>query len=269
MQASSIARGLPGLVGIGLLVVIECAPAPAHAQERDAETPVVSAPAQQAADAGAFASWTVSASPESPRATARVVGGYDGASEKGLFDSVAEAHITGPLSLRAGGSYAPAEAGLSLRLQGKLAALSQDEHGVDLAVVAGYESNGFNEVSALAGTLALGKSLGRLRLLANVGYARGIERGEEHNANAALAALYRVTEDIQLGVDSRFRIDLERDDDEPAGEREWDVLAGPQVTVTHGSFAVTGGGGAAANRLRLDPETRVGGLIYLGVGAAF
>lgn len=268
MHASSIALGVRELVCIGALVVLECATVPALAQERD-EDAVVPATAQQAADAGAFTSWAIGASRESQQATARVVGGYDGASKKGLFDSAAEAHIMGPLSLRAGGSYAPAEAGLSLRLQGKLAALSQEEHGVDLAVVAGYESNGFNEVSAVAGTLALGKSLGRLRLLANVGYARGIEREEEQYASAALAALYRVSQDVQLGLDSRFRIDLERDDDEPAGEREWDVLAGPQITLTRGSFALTVGGGATANRLRLDAETRAGALIYLGLGAAF
>ena len=47
------------------------------------------------------------------------------------------------------------------------------------------------------------------------------------------------------------------------------VARGSRLTLAAGSFAVTGGGGLAANRLRLVPGTNVGALAYLGVGAAF
>src|SRR5262245_39247807 len=121
----------------------------------------------------------------------------------------------------------------------------------------------------MVGKLALGRSIGNVQLLTNIGYARGLEREEEHYASASAAGLVRVSERVQVGVDSHFDIDLERDDDEPAGEREWELQAGPLVTVTAGPLAVTGGAGLTANRLRLEPGTNVGALAYVGLGAAF
>jgi hypothetical protein len=184
------------------------------------------------------------------------------------MDSIVEAQILDRFALRAGMSYLPAKDGFGLRVDGKLDALRQETHGLDLAIAAGYQSTGFNEVPAVAAHLAIGRSSGRLSLLANVGYGVGLEEAEQYG-NAGLAGFYRVTEDVQVGIDSRFRIDLERDSDEPPGERDWDLMAGPQATVTVGPLAVTAGGGLAANQLRLDPETRVGALGYLGLGAAF
>jgi hypothetical protein len=104
--------------------------------------------------------------------------------------------------------------------------------------------------------------------MGNIEYGRGLEEGEQYG-HAGVAGLYRVADDVQVGIDSRFRIDLERDADEPPGDRDWDLMAGPQATATVGPIAVTAGGGIAANQLRLDPEVRVGALGYLGLGAAF
>ena len=227
-----------------------------------------SAPAQQAAAAGAFSSWTTTARSDTQRATARVTGGYDGSSKGATFDSGAEVQLANRLALRATGSSSPASPGLGLRFEGKVDALRQETNGVDLAFAGGYESRGFNEVPALAGTLALGRSLGNLHLVANVGYARGLEDSEQYGS-AGLAAIYAVSQQLQLGLDSRLRIDLERDDDEPPGEREWELLTGPTVTFTMGSFAVIGGTGLATNQLRLQPGLNVGAIGYLGLGAAF
>jgi hypothetical protein len=155
-----------------------------------------------------------------------------------------------------------------LRFEGKIDALRQEQNGVDLAFAGGYESRGFNEVPAVAGTLALGRSLGKLQLLANVGYARGLEDAEQYGS-AGLAGIYQASQQLQLGLDSRLRVDLERNDDEPPGEREWELLAGPTVTFTMGSFAVIGGTGLAVNQLRLQPGLNVGAIGYLGLGAAF
>jgi hypothetical protein len=254
----------------GLLVSSFIAPTLAHAQE-DLATPVAprDVSAAESAGAGAFSSFSIAARSDTQRTLARVVGGYEGASDKALFDTALEARIMERIALRAGGSYLPASDGFGLRFGGKVDALRQETSGIDLAIAGGYEATGFNEVAAVGGQLALGKSFGRLLLLANAGYARGLEQTEEHYASAGAAAHYRVTSNVQLGVDSRFRIDLERDDDEPPGEREWDLLLGPQITVAVGPVAVSGGAGLSAQRLRLENDTKVGTLGQLGVGAAF
>ena len=252
------------------LAFCECSAAYAWAQDDRAATTVGGQPvsAQQSASAGAFSSWTTTARSDTQRATARVTGGYDGASKGATFDSGAEVQLANRLALRATASSSPATDGLGLRFEGKVDALRQETSGIDLAITGGYESHGFNEVPAVAGTLALGRSVGRLQLLANVGYARGLEDSEQYGS-AGLAGIYQASQQLQLGLDSRLRIDLERDDNEPPGEREWELLAGPTVTFTMGSFAVIGGTGLAANQLRLQPGLNVGAIGYLGLGAAF
>jgi hypothetical protein len=300
VSLSLVANGarmhLEGIVGSGrrraalaALAACECAAAQAWAQEDRGAPAGPSAPAsaQQSASVGAFSSWTTTARSDSQRATARVTAGYvtggrDGA-DGATFDGGAEVQLMNRVAVRAAASSAPASAssssassssaspsskGLALRFEGKLDALRQETNGVDLAITGGYESRGFNEVPALAGTLALGHSQGRLQLLANVGYARGLEDSEQYGS-AGLAGIYQASQQLQLGLDSRLRVDLERDADEPPGEREWELLAGPTVTFSVGSLAVIGGTGLAVNQLRLQPGLNVGAIGYLGLGAAF
>lgn len=273
---------LEGIVGSGrchaalaALAMCECVAAQAWAQDDRGAAAGSSAPAsaQQSASAGAFSNWTMTARSDTQRATARVTGGYDGAGKGATFDGGAEVQLMNRVAVRATGSSSPGGSstdggGLGLRFEGKLDALRQETNGVDLAIAGGYESRGFNEVPALAGTLALGRSLGRLQLLANVGYARGLSDAEQYGS-AGLAGIYQASQQLQLGLDSRLRIDLERDEDEPPGEREWELLAGPTVTYSVGSFAVIGGTGLAANQLRLQPGLNVGAIGYVGLGAAF
>jgi hypothetical protein len=269
MQSRSAFHRFRSHVALAALV-IGLAPRLVQAQDdRTGSAAAAGVTAQRSAALGAFSTWTMTARSDTQHAVVRAMGGYDGANKGAMFESSAEAQIVQRVSLRAGASTAPATEGLGLRFEGKLDALRQETNGVDLAVAGGYEQHGFNEVSAAVGAIAVGRSLGKLQLLANLGYARGIAQTEEHYANAGVAATYRVAESVQLGLDSRFRIDLERDDDEPPGEREWELEAGPTVTVTAGSFAVTGGTGVVTNRLRLVPETNIGALGYVGVGAAF
>jgi hypothetical protein len=258
---------------LALFAVWEIAAAQALAQDDAGSVVGSSAPAQRSASAGAFSSWTTTARSHTQRATAHVTGGYDGARQGATFDTGVEAQLMRRAAVRATGSSSPASSsprrgGLGLRLEGKLDALHQESHGLDVAITGGYESRGFNEVPAAAGTLALGRSVGRLQLLANVGYARGLQEAEQYGS-AGLAGIYQLSEQLHLGLDSRLRVDLERDDDEPPGEREWELLAGPTVTFSLGSVALIGGTGLAANRLRLQPALNVGAIGYLGLGAAF
>lgn len=270
MQSRSTTRRFRSRATLAVLVSIGFAPRVVQAQDDRAGSALpAEVTAQRSAALGNFSTWTMTARSDTQHGAVRAMGGYDGANEGARFESSAEAQVIQGVALRAAASTSPATEGLGLRFEGKVDALRQEANGVDVAVAGGYEQHGFNEVSAAVATVAVGRSLGRLHLLGNLGYARGIAQTEEHYGSAGVAAVYRVAEPLQIGLDSRFRIDLERDDDEPPGEREWELEAGPTVTVTAGSFALTGGTGVVANRLRLVPGTDVGAIGYVGVGAAF
>jgi hypothetical protein len=270
MQSRATSHHFRSRAALAALLGVGFAPRFVQAQDdRAASASPADVTAQRSAAVGAFSTWTMTARSDMQHAVVNVMGGFDGANDGARFESSAEAQILPRVALRAGASTSPASEGLGLRFEGKVDAFRQERDGVDLAVAGGYEQHGFNEVSAAVATVAVGRSLGRLQLLGNLGYARGIAQTEEHYGSAGVAALYRVAEPLHVGLDSRFRIDLERDDDEPPGEREWELEAGPKVTVSAGSFALTGGTGVVTNRLRLVPGTNVGAIGYVGVGAAF
>ncbi len=194
-----------------------------------------------------------------------VQGGYDAARDEVVFDSTVEAELTRWLAVRAGGSYN----GTFRPIFGaKVQALRQADAGLDLAVSGGYEPLGFNQVPAVAALASVGRSFGALALVANAGIGVGLEEAERYG-DARLAALVRVARDLRVGADSRFRIDLERDSDEPEGEPDWELTAGPLATLTAGRFAVTGTVGLSAIRFRLEDHTSVGAMAQLGVGAVF
>lgn len=218
--------------------------------------------------AGAFLPFTAPARGDTQRAYAWAQGGYDSA--RGfVFDSTAQAVLAGPVSLRAGVGYVEHPAG-AVRPSVSLSvdALRQERHGVDLAVYAGYQGQGFNTVPAANVLVAVGRSFGRLNLIANVGYGYGLENGE-HFGEARLAGLVRVTPSLRLGLDSRARLDLERDSDEPENEPDWDVVAGPEATLSLGHFVVSAGGGISAIQYRLSSDVSVGAQGHASFGATF
>lgn len=268
-MTSSHARPYRVFAGsIGLFAALVLAPAASRAEDdREAPEPAGES-AQTAADAGTFSTWSMAARSDTQKAFVQFTGGYDAAKDGALFETVMEARIMGPLSFRAGGSYIGPDGEFRPLFHARVDALRQEKHGVDLAVASGYEPHGFNTVQALATTVAVGRSVDRLRLLANVGYGLGLEEGE-HFGDMRLAALYRVGDRVRAGLDSRFRMDLERDSDEPEGEPDWEAVVGPLATVTVGRYALSGGFGVSAIRLRLEAETNVGPIGYLGLGAVF
>lgn len=252
---------------IAMLVAIALAPAATRA-ETDKAPSDIGETARRAADAGALLPWTMAARSDTQTAVVHLSGGYDAAKDGATFESVLEARIFGRLSFRAGGSYVGPDGDVRPIFAGKVDALRQESQGVDLAVAGGYEPHGFNTVRAVAATVAVGRSFDRLRVQANVGAGVGLEEGERYG-DTRLAALYRVGNRLRAGLDSRFRIDLERDTDEPEGEPDWELVAGPLATMTVGRFAVTGGAGVSAIRLRLETNTEVGPVTYVGVGTVF
>lgn len=223
---------------------------------------------ERAAASGALSVWTTAARSDTQRGLARLQGGYEGSGHDATFEAMAEASLAARLSLRAGGTYVQSGESLYPFVSARLDVLRQESQGLDLAVSGGYEGYGFNTVAAMKGSIAIGRSIGPVQLLANVGYGSGLEDGESYG-DARLAATYRVAEPLHMGVDSRLRIDLERDTDEPPGEPDWELAAAPFATWTIGSFALTGGVGMSVLRRRLEPDTNVGVLATGALSTAF
>jgi hypothetical protein len=266
-MTTQLARHAVSVLAVALLVTSVLAPAPSWA-ETDKPKPDLGETARRSADAGALVPWTMSARSDTQTAVVHLSGGYDAAKNGATFESVLEARIYGRLSFRAGGSYVGPDGEVRPIFAGKVDALRQEGQGVDLAVAGGYEPHGFNTVRAIAATVAVGRTFDDLRVQANVGAGIGLEEGERYG-DTRLAALYRVGDRLRAGVDSRFRIDLERDTDEPEGEPDWELVAGPLATMTLGRFALTGGVGVSAIRLRLETNTEVGPITYAGLGTVF
>jgi hypothetical protein len=238
---------------------------PARADEEDeAEAP---ASARAAADSGAFSPWTLSPRSDTQRALVFLMGGYDAARGGPTFDSVAEARLVDRLAVRLGASYTGPDGTMRPRFAAKLDALRQETHGVDLAIVGGYEPNGFNNVAALAFTAAVGRRFGDVTLVGNLGFGAGLEDDERYGAASVLASV-RVAPALRLGLDSRLRLDLEHGHD-PQGEAAWELTSGPLATFTLGHFALTGGVGLSAVRFHTEDRSHVGALGQLGVGSVF
>lgn len=238
---------------------------PGDDEDEARSQPATAAPA---AAVGAFQPFTTSARGDTQRALGFFLGGYDSARRSAVFQAAAEVHIWGRLSLRGGGSYLGPTGELRPEVALRVDALRQEVHGVDVAAVAGYEAQGFNLTPALVARAAVGRTQGNTRLTGNLGYGIGTRAGERFG-DLRMAALQRVSRDLHLGVDSRFRIDLERDADEPAGEPEWELAAGPVAALSLGRFVVSAAGGATAVRYRLVPERHVGVYGLMGLGAVF
>ncbi len=225
-------------------------------------------PARKSVDAGSFAPFSMSARSDTQKALAHVQGGYDAAKGGATFESVVEASLARRLSLRAGASYISADGKVRPLVLGKVDVLRQTGQGVDLAIAGGYEPHGFNTVPAALIAAAAGRSFGAVSLLGNVGMGVGTEQGERY-ADGRLAAMVRVLPRLHLGLDSRARVDIERDNDEPEGEPDWEVVTGPFATISVNRFVLSGGAGVSAVRKRFDPSFAVGALMHLGLGAVF
>jgi hypothetical protein len=262
---------LPPLRFVSLAISVIVAASPALADPpvgTDGDEQPAPPPSSAAVQAGAFLPFTAPARGDTQRAYAWVQGGYDSAQGGVVFDSTAQAALVGPVSLRAGVGYVGPNGAVRPSVSLTVDALRQERHGVDLAVYAGYQGQGFNTVPAANVLVAVGRSFGRVNLLANVGYGYGLDEGE-HFGEARLAALVRVTPTFRLGLDSRARLDLERDADEPENEPDWDLVAGPEATLSIDRFVLSAGGGLSAIQYRLSSDVRVGAQGHLSFGATF
>jgi hypothetical protein len=230
--------------------------------------PAAAANAERSTAAGMFLPWTVSPRGADQRAIVQMQGGYDGARAGSTFEAATEARVIGPLSLRAGATYSDATRDMRPVFGLKLPVLSQGRHGVDGAVLVSYRGESFNLRPSIDATLAVGRRFDRLALFANLTYQQGLS-DNERAGDARVAAMYRVQRRLAVGWDSRFRVDLERQQPEPAGEADYDLVSGPLLSVPVGPVAVTAQGGASMLKLKGGAPMKAGAVANLGVGAVF
>lgn len=80
--------------------------------------------------------------------------------------------------------------------------------------------------------------------------------------------MVRVHPIVAVGLDARARLDLERDDDEPEGEPDWDLVAGPLATLLVQPLRA-GRGGGSSTKVRASSEVRAGAIAHMTLGTAF
>ena len=144
----------------------------------------------------------------------------------------------------------------------------QEHNGLDLAVGADYELMGWNRTEGLVTRVAAGTNAGLMRMTANAAFGAALGTGDNYG-DVRVSGLHPVAEGVYAGVDSRARVDLERDGDEQDGELDWDMQAGPVATLAVGRWAVSASGGVSAWKQRSHDSSKVGAVGSLGVGAVF
>lgn len=236
--------------------------------------------AAQSAAAGTFLRLAESPTTSTHRVSVSTHGGYDGSRRGTVLEARGDAVLfarTGlerrskvGLALVGGASYglnnsatpnfSSARAGL------KLQPVFQQQHGVDAALAVSYDSRGFNLVPAVSAELLLARSFGETQLVLNVGYGAGL-RESEHAGRLRAAVLTRLVADLRVGLEARGQLDLERDDDEPSGENDFEVAASAVANYTISHISLTAGAGPGAIRYRDGRETQVGLVATFGVGA--
>lgn len=218
--------------------------------------------------AGALLPYSIGARHERQGLLVGGYGGFDQAKRAPVMAGTLDATFIENVTLRA----IATNAGMSDRLTPSVGVLfdllRESSSGIDVAVGGDYEHESWSAVPAVVTRAALGTTVGLTRVQANAGVGLGIERGERYG-DLRLSGLHPVAQQLYAGVDSRARIDLERDMDEPSGELDWDVQAGPVVTLALGRFALSATGGVSAWKQRTQETAKVGAVGSLGVGAAF
>jgi len=208
-------------------------------------------------------------------ATAR--SGYDGASDSVIARAVAEGSITRFLALRVDFEHGPSMGPENrLRIGGRLRLLDEASNGIDAAAALFYDPNEFREEGNIVGGAILGKRFGRMGLYLNALFGSDPE-GDDQVLELRAASLYRVSDDLQIGLDARGRYNLSSDEKRAGTQtRDWELHALPTASYALGPFALVAEAGLSAQRITGpfgEPnevsETNTGVLAMVGAAGAF
>jgi len=260
----------------GVVVVSLLWSAAARADDLATETPTVAdteratpVDTKDAAARGAFVLFTNPAGIGDARAHAVTIAGYDSVRSTGTFESATEVRVWGPLSLRAGAVYTNGDRTLRPSVGGRLQALREGRHGVDLAAGVFYRPEGLTEPEGeIESVVSVGRHLGSVYALGNLLYGQDPE-GNERDCEVRVAALRPTGSRFLLGIDGRVRFDLGSNAATLARHNEatFDSYAGPLAGAQLGPVMVSAQGGPAV--MRRNSATSYGAFAVLGVGSAF
>ena len=210
-------------------------------------------------------------------AFARVVAGYDGAVESAVARSAAEARVLSFLSVRVDYEHGPGmgpddRLGFGARAQ----LLNAEDHGIDAGVGLFYQPNDFREEGHVAAALMLGRYFGRMGVFANAQFGADPE-ADDAAFEGRLAALYRASDALRVGWDTRIRYNMS-EDEKRAGTlaRDWELQSLPSLSYSIGSVSFVAEAGLSALQqtgpFGTDQEettTDLGVVALAGAGGAF
>jgi hypothetical protein len=183
---------------------------------------------------------------------AHVVGGYDSALETSVMRAIGDVKLIGPVDMRFGVTYTPTafngqvqpHVGLRVRI------LSQEKSGIDFAAAVFYRLERFTDDEGLVqGLVAAGRRFGPLNLLMHAAYGQDPE-GDDREGEVALAGLFALSSQVELGLENHLRFDLFSDDPKRRTRRdaEYDLTIGPLAQWAIGPVALLGQVGFRASR---------------------
>jgi hypothetical protein len=217
-----------------------------------------------------------------PRTTAQLVtghlwGGYDGSTHEAIGEAVVDGRVTQFLALRVGATSSDLWGRSTAVLGASVGVLREGRAPLDLGVGVVYQPQSIRGDGIVTGTVALGKTIGRLSSQASLGYGQDPE-GDDGLGVASLGAVFSFSDRIHGGFQGRTRAQLWSGDPKFVNlERPvLDFSAGPVLACSLGAFDVMAYGGVAGLMLKSPADATVhqtklqmGPMTMLGIGAAF
>ena len=211
--------------------------------------------------------FTISPRTDSQRAVVRALGGYDSARRSALFEALADVTVIGPLALRVGALYTQRPDSFRPTLGARVQILSQESFGIDLGAGLFYRPEGFTEAEGeIELAISVARRFGRIYTFANLIYGQDPEAAER-DGEVRLGALYAISDPLQIGLDTRLRVDLGSEEGKRRAEggAEYDLLVGPTASYAFGPLAAVAQAGLSV--FGTSPA-RVGAVALLGVAGA-
>ncbi len=255
------------LIVLGTVLGLSTAAQAGEVVTDEIDVPVVDATSSATAD-GSFLPFTLPARVGAVPAFALASGGYDGARQGAVAETVAEVRLWGPVTVRGGATYSREARQMRPSFGARVQFLRQAAHGVDAAVGVAYKAEGFTEPEGEVETcVSVARRFAAISLLGNLAYGQDPE-GNERDGEVRFAVVHPHGR-WALGVDSRARFAIGAQRGKAATtEPKFDALAGPLGTLVAGRFVLFAQAGPSAVAFA-GRETRVALAFSGGLGATF